>query len=122
MIGAMRASLLVRVPRPYRGASGLEARVVPALRDDEAGPVPVEAAVIEAAARAAVRIVLPVDGRRLDQIGSHPEETELVALELLQRWDPAARALSEHDPRDVARGAAAEDRRSPVGEAVAGEV
>src|SRR2546421_6994192 len=115
MIGAMRASLLVRVRRPYRGSSGLEARVVPALRDDEAGPVPVEAAMVEPAARAAVRIVLPVDGRRLDEIASDPEETELVAPELLQRQHPAASALSEHDPRDVAGRAAAEDRRGHVG-------
>src|SRR5205823_1073294 len=84
--------------------------------------VPVEAAVVEAGGRAAVRVVLAVDGRRLDEVAADPEEPHLVDVEDPERERPAARSLPEHSPRDVAGGAAAEDGRGHVGDAVAGEV
>src|SRR5437588_3714051 len=100
---------------------GPEARVVPALHDREAGAVPVEAAVVEAAGRAAVRVASAIDRRGLEEIAPGQEESELVSLELAQRDRPALPSLPEHDPRDVAGRAAAEDRRGQVRSTVAGE-
>src|SRR5262245_24148276 len=94
---------------------------VPVARDDESRAVPVEALVVEAAGGTAVRVVLPVDRLRADQVVAGAEQPDLVPA-AGQRDLPAAGHRTEDGEADVAGRAAAGDRDGDVGAAVAREV
>src|SRR5207302_4578987 len=81
---------------------------VPDAVGDESETVPVEAQVVEAAARTAVRIVLAVDRLRLDDVGADAEQAELVAPARERDAPPGSRPPEEHEA-DVARRPAACD-------------
>src|SRR3954447_4998686 len=105
-------------PAKHLRSEGLR---VPGASDHELPAVPVEAPVVEAAGRAAVRVFLPVDRLRLDEVAAEPREAEFVAParegDHPARWNPA-----EDDVPDVAGRTAARDRRGDVRPAVAREV
>src|SRR5438128_11059887 len=87
----------------------------------EPRPVPMPARVVEAPGRAAIRVVLPVDRLRADEVAVHAVEAELVAGPD-ERDLPARAHPPEDDEADVARRTAAGDRDRHVGAPVTGEV
>src|SRR5713226_1396459 len=79
------------------------------------------ARVLEAPRRAAIRVVLPVDRLRADEVAAHPVEAELVAGPD-ERDLPARAHPPEDDEADVACRPAAGERDRHVGTPVTGEV
>src|SRR5207247_5497984 len=110
-----------RLPKSALGALGPEGFRVPASGDDEADAVPVEAEVVEARGRAAVRIVLAVNRLGRDDVSADAEQPELVAVPR-KRDPPASRGRPEDDEADVSRRPPARDCDGDVPPAVAREV
>ena len=81
---------------------------MPAACEDELLAVPVEAMVVEAAGRAAVRVVLLVDRLRFDHVAAAFEhEADLVRLQVTECEAPLRADASE----DETRAAALSDER-----------
>ena len=94
---------------------------MPGADGDEAPPVPAIAPAVDAARRAAVGIVLPVDGLRGDEVAARPRDADLVAVGG-EGDAPADRSRAEDGEADVAGGAAARDRHREIAPPVPREV